>query len=165
MALAMAGPFRVSRRLVEWGLLALVILAVVLVFLRQARWVQGQAELAALESTLGVLRLALVFEQLHVETKSAQVNVAPVPRNPFLLLQRPPANYQGEMIAAKAVDLQPGSWVYDPECGCVGYLPIDSQWLASQSGAASIWYRMSGAARVAQLVAIEAYSWQGKALK
>ena len=151
--------------MLDWGLLALVILVLVLVFLRQQRVVQGQAELAAIKTTVGALRVALVFEQLRAQMGNGQSAVAAAQRNPFLFLQQPPINYQGEMIAARAAAAPPGSWIYDPECGCVAYLPLDPHWLSSPSGATSVWYRVVTEAGVPRLVAMEAYAWQGQDLK
>ena len=51
-----------SVRIVEWSLLAAVIVLLVLLFARQVRVIQGQGELAAVKSTLGALRTALVLD-------------------------------------------------------------------------------------------------------
>ena len=148
----------------EWALLGAVILVLILVLVRQQRRVQGQAELAAIRSTLGALRVAFVLDQLRANTTQPQAAVVTGQRNPFHLLQSAPVNYRGEMNASKVANLQPGSWLYDPECGCIGYRPIDPQWLSGASDAASVWYRVSGGTGVLQLVAMDAYRWQGEAL-
>ena len=158
------GPISLGRRGVEWGLLLLVILVVVLVFLRQQRVVQGQAELAAVKTTLAALRTAFVVSYLHAQAAGGQATVANAQRNPFALLQRPPINYRGEMGAAQAVTADPGSWLYDPACGCIGYLPIDPQWLSSANGATSIWYRVGTGPGPLQLTAMQAYTLQGQVL-
>lgn len=157
-------PIRFSLRVLEWGLLAIVVLAVVLLFLRHAREVRGQAEFAAIRSTLGALRTAFVFGHLKARTAGPQASVAVVQRNPFGLLQRRPANYLGEISAAEAAAAVPGSWLFEPECACVGYLPIDPQWLASANGAMTLWFRVIAGPGPLQLVAMDAYLWQGQVL-
>ena len=146
-------------------MLLTVILVVVLVFLREQRFVQGQAELAAVKTTIGALRTALVFSHLQAQTAKAGDPVAMPQRNPFLLLQFPPAGYQGEMNLAQAAIASPGSWAYDPGCGCVGYVPMNPQWLASPNGAATIWYRVSGGSGPARMDALDRYVWQGQPLQ
>ena len=44
------GPVRTGRRAFEWGLLSVLVLAMALLFMQQAKHVQGQAELAAIKS-------------------------------------------------------------------------------------------------------------------
>ena len=151
------GPIGLGRRGVEWGLLLLVILVVVLVFLRQQRVVQGQAELAAVKTTLAALRTAFVVSHLQGQVAETQGGVVIAQRNPFALLQRPPINYRGEVGAGQAAAADPGSWFYDPMCGCVGYVPIDGQWLSDASGTTDIRYRVSTGPGPLQLRAMQAY--------
>ena len=49
----------------EWGLLTLVIVVLIVVLGREIRQVRGQAERAAIQTTLGVLRTALVVAHLE----------------------------------------------------------------------------------------------------
>ena len=159
------GPLRLDQRGIEWGLLLVVIVVLVLVFLHQQRLVQGQAEAAAVKTTLGALRTAFVADHLQAQAAGVQAAVVTVQRNPFALLQRPPINYLGEMSAVRAAAADPGSWVYDPACGCVGYLPIDPRWLSSTNGAATIWYRVSTGPGPLQLTAMQAYKLQDQVLE
>lgn len=148
----------------EWSLLAAVILVLAIVFGRQVQVVQGQGELAAVKSTLGALRTALVVEHLHQNVMVHAQPVAKTQRNPFELLDRSPANYRGEMSRANVAFAPPGSWFFDKDCACVGYVPLDPRWLDSPSGNTVAWYRLSGAPGPLQLVADEAYIWQGQVL-
>jgi hypothetical protein len=156
-------PFR-TRRIVEWMIVASVILLLVLVFGRQTRLLQGQAELANLKTTLGALRTALVLDHLHKVVAKDTAALALPQHNPFELLQRYPVNYIGEMSPQQAAVAPGGTWVYDPACVCVGYLPIWGEWLDSPNGDVMLWYRVTGASGPLQLTAKEAYRWQGQVL-
>ena len=153
-----------TRRMIEWSILAVVILLLVLVFARQVSVLKGQAELSAVKTTLGALRTAFVLDHLQSKVASRALPVGLVQHNPFELLQRYPVNYLGEMTSAEAVTAPAGSWVFDPVCACVGYLPIYDQWLDSSSGAAIVWYAVSGAPGPLQLTAKQAYVWQDQVL-
>ena len=147
-------------RLAEWSFVAGTIVVLALVFVRQVRVVQGQGELAAVKSTLGALRTALVIDHLHKSVSLGTGLVASAQRNPFELLQRRPVNYLGEMTRDGAEMAPAGSWVFDAVCACVGYRPIYVQWFDSPSGDVMAWYQVSGAPGPFQLTAKEAYIWQ-----
>ena len=155
-----------SVRMVEWLLVTTLIVTLVVVFMHQARVVQRQAELAAVRSTLGALRTALVFQYLQQQTQVAGQTVVIEQRNPFELLQRRPANYAGEIAGHQAADVAPGSWVFDAECVCIGYLPQDTTGFINPSGDAMAWYQVDGAlGSHLQLTPREAYVWQGERMK
>ena len=145
----------------EWTLLLAVIVVVCTLFVRQARVVQGQGELAAVKTTLAALRTALVVDHLQ---KHAQAGVAAKQPNPFELLGRRPLNYFGEISQAQVATAPAGTWVFDSACGCVGYLPIDNQWFDSPSGDFVAWFQLNGAPGPQQLTAREAYLWQSQVL-
>jgi hypothetical protein len=155
-------PF-LSLHLIEWSLVAALIVALALVFTYKVHVVRGQAELAAVKSTLGALRTALVIDHLHTSV-TAGASAASSQPNPFALLQRRPSNYFGQWRAADAETVSGGSWVFDQDCVCVGYLPIYPEWLDSPSGDTMAWYRVEGAPGPRQLTAKEAYRWQGQVL-
>lgn len=159
-----SGPVPLGRRVIEWGLLGIVVLALLVLFLRESRYVQGQAELAAIRTTLAALRLGLVLESIRPGASGNQSDVVFSPLNPFASLQRRPVNYLGEMGVDAALNAAPGSWVFDPTCRCVGYVPIDPVWLADANGATTIWFRISSALGPRQLVALQPYVWQGQNL-
>ena len=151
-----------SRRRVEWTLLVSLMVVVGLLFVREMRAVQGQTEAIAVQTTLGALRTALVIDHLQkIVSKTAPVAVAQ--RNPFELLQRRPANYWGELTLAEAALAPTGSWVFDPVCVCVGYVPMFAQ-IESPSGEVMLWFRVSEAPGPLQLTAKEAYVWHGQVM-
>ena len=154
-------PF-LNLRLVEWSLVAILIMTLVVVFLHQVRVVQRQAELAAVRTTLGALRTAFVIHHLQLRNAPQNQLVAVEQRNPFELLQHRPASYFGEIRMAGSAVVPPGSWVFDAECGCVGYMPADATEFDSPSGDAMVWYQVEIASGPFQLTAKEAYVWQGQ---
>lgn len=150
--------------MVEWSILAVVILLLVLVFVRQVWVLKGQAELSVVKTTLGALRTAFVLDHLQNKVVSRALPVGLVQHNPFELLQRHPVNYRGEMTAAAAQTVPAGSWVFDPVCICVGYLPLHAEWFDSPSGDVMAWFRVDGEPGPLQLTAKEAYVWQGQVM-
>lgn len=157
-------PFR-TQRMLEWMMVALVIMLLALVFAHKVRRVQGQVELAAVQLMLGTLRTTFVIDYADRNAQAWAAPAAPPQTNPFKLLQRYPANYLGEMNAEQALATAlAGGWVFDPECLCVGYLPMDTEWLDSPSGDLMAWYRVSDGPGPLQLTAKENYRWQGQAL-
>jgi hypothetical protein len=153
-----------NQRLVEWSLVALLMGALVVGFLHQVRVVQRQAEFANIRTTLGALRTAFVMQHLQAQMPGQNQSVAPMQRNPFDLLAQRPVNYRG-VIDAKNLSLLPaGGWVFDPVCGCIGYLPLDASEFDSASGDAVAWFVVNTSSLPFQLTAKEAYVWQGQVL-
>ena len=151
-------------RVLEWSLVAAVIVAVALAFLREMREVQAQAEVAAVKSTLGALRMALVIDYARQMARTKGESVASTQRNPFGLLQRRPANYLGELGRARAALVPAGSWVFDSDCSCVGYRPLHAQGVGGPSGDTMLWYGVRTGYGAPELVARDAYVWQGQAM-
>ena len=149
----------------QWSLLGAVIVVLILFFVRHVRVLQGQAELSTVKSTLQVLRMALQIDHLQNSLTAGQLSVAQRQRNPFELLQQRPSNYLGEMSRAQAGVAPSGSWVFDRDCVCVGYLPLDAHWFDSPSGDVMAWYAVSGAPGPLRLTAKESYIWQDRALR
>ena len=154
-----------SRRVMEWCFLGLVIVALIMVFGHHVRQLQGRGELAAFKTTLGALRAALVTDYLQHSASNSARPVALLQRNPFELLQRQPVNFAGEVRQEPGAELAPGSWVFDPVCVCVGYLPIYPQWFDSASGEPLLWFRISAGLPPFQLSAKEAYLWFDEAIQ
>jgi hypothetical protein len=151
--------------MVEWGILGVLVLVFAGIFGHYARQIQGQSERAAVLSTLGALRTALVID--HVQrAASPGLQQRPVAAaiNPFLVLQTPPLNYAGEMSVLQTLAAPAGSWVYDPQCGCIGYLPRDTAWAEASSDAAVLWFKVSDGPGPAVLKAQRLYLWQGVAV-
>ena len=142
----------------EWGLLALLILALVLLFLHKAQQVQGQAELATIKTTLGALRTAAIMDDLQAKARG---RAGATQVNPFELLQVRPVNYQGALSPLQATGVREGSWWFDLDRGCVTYAPLEPRWLTGHSGGAVLRFRVIAGGGPLQLEALEPYLWQG----
>ena len=153
-----------NRRAVEWSLLVLVILVLMAAFAHQLRVVQAQGELAAIKTTLGALRTALVIDHLQAATTSKGQLVEIAQRNPFLLLDHVPGNYVGAMAGSNADTLPPGNWVFDAYCNCIGYGPMYPFALTEGGGAPTLWFRISAPPGPLQISPVQAYRWQGELL-
>jgi hypothetical protein len=153
-----------NQRVAEWALVVVLIGALALAFLHQVRVVQRQAEFAGIKSTLGALRTAFVMRHLQAQLPGQNPELSLMPRNPFDLLERRPVNYRG-VIRAKDLALLPaGGWVFEPVCGCVGYVPLDAAEFDSVSGDPVAWFVVNASALPYQLTPKEAYVWQGQVL-
>jgi len=152
-----------QRRGVEWGLLFAAILALVLLFLHEGRKVQAQAELAAVQATLGALRSAALLQDLHARASAGRVGTVQqvLVTNPFELLRARPGNYLGVLEAPQMLTIRPGSWFFDPDCGCVGYTPSEPRWLDSPVSAVALRFKVRIGEGPLQLEALERYVWQG----
>ena len=149
-------PPWLSQRVLEWGIAALILVALVWVFERQASIVQGQSERMAVRVTIRILREAMVADRL---LKSSRPVIGTATPNPFSLLESLPANFAGEIAASKVATVAPGSWVYDPEGPCVGYRLMYPQWLKPAQLDDAIWFRLSMSAGEARLVPRVPYIW------
>jgi hypothetical protein len=156
-------PF-LNVRLVEWSLVAMLIMVLILAFLHQARAVQRQAELSAVRTTLGALRTAFVIQHLQLASATSGQSVVVAQRNPFELLERRPVNYFGEIRSLDTTMVPPGNWVFDAVCGCVGYMPADAEAFDSPGGELMAWYRVEANSGPLQLTAKEVYLWQGQVM-
>lgn len=150
------------RRPGEWLLMAALVVILLMVFMRYVRQVQGQSELAAIKTTVGALRTALVIDHLQRQVLPTKEQTLPPTRNPFEVIKQKPANYFGVVSKAQAASVPPGSWVFVESCPCVGYLPMDDLWLDSPSSDPLIWYAVTGMPGVLQLVPVEKYRWNNE---
>jgi hypothetical protein len=155
-----------NSRWVEWGILALCIGIVTAVLWQYGLQVRAQTERAAVQSTLGALRTALVLDYVQSmlpqrKRALATADRPAAPPNPFTLLQQPAANYAGEIPAALLQEVAPGRWVYDSRCGCIGYKPLDPAGLDAPSGAQAVWFTVEATSAAPQLRPIQAYVWGG----
>jgi hypothetical protein len=149
----------------EWGVLAAAVVMVTGMLWREARLVQGQAERAAVVSTLGALRTALVVDHLQVKLKQAQGRTATLQDNPFLLVQSVP-QYAGIKSMGQLAEVTPGSWVYDATCPCIGYRPLYPQWLESSPEPVALWFKLEGPlGGPLQLTPLGPYVWQGQNIR
>jgi hypothetical protein len=154
-----------SLRMVEWSILALLVLASGFWFVRQTYVVKGQAELAAVRTTLGALRTAFILEHLRLAVQDPAASVASPQRNPFELVGAHPANYRGPIRPAQLLDVPAGQWFFEIDCECVGYRPFHAEWLDSPNSDTVAWYRVSQPPGPLQLKPLEPYLWQGKPLE
>jgi len=148
-----------SRRVIEWSIIAAVLISLVWALEHEARTLRGQGEKVAVRSTLNALRASLVIDQLL-----SQVRHTSAPKNPFTLLQELPPNYGGELAMRNIYSVPPGSWVFDPECGCVGYRVLYPQWLEPTQEADTLWFRVATRAGDASLLPLAEYRWFGQPL-
>jgi hypothetical protein len=151
-----------TRRSAEWSLLVIVILVLMGVLGQQVRMVQAQGELAAIKSTLGALRTALVIDHLHAAVAQTGQRVAPPQRNPFLVLDHVPANYAGVLGVVHAETVPPGHWVFDDYCHCIGYGPTYPYALDGAGDAPMVWFRVSAPPGPLQIAPLQPYYWQGE---
>ena len=154
-----------SLRMTEWLILALLVLAVGFWFARQAYVVKGQAELAAVRTTLGALRTAFILEHLRQAVQDPVKGVAPSQRNPFDLVQTRPPNYRGAIQPLQLLDVPAGQWFFETEGECIGYRPFHPEWLDSPNSDTVAWYRVSQPPGPLQLNPLEPYRWQGAPLE
>ena len=157
-------PVRMSRRVVEWGLLGAAILLLVIVFLRQARMVQDQAELAAVRTTLAAMRTAAVLQHIQASAGNSGSGVTRAQQNPFAALQNPPLHYLGELDVRRLPDAITG-WFFDPACRCVGYARAQTRWFPVSDGAQLLLFQVRGGAGPLQLFAMEDYFWRGELVR
>lgn len=148
--------------MVEWSILSLVVLALMWVFARQAQLVRGQAERAAVKLTLGAIRTALVIEHLRTQTAPAQPGSAAASvYNPFMLLQNVPVNFAGEFSMSNIYLAPAGTWVFDPQCVCIGYRLLYPEWLEQPINGEAVWFRIAAPSGPLQVTALDRYVWQG----
>lgn len=153
--------------LFEWGTLALVVCVVVLFVWREARQVQMLAESSAVQTNLRQLRTALINDYLQGEVQRQQTTKVPraLENNPFLLLDKPLTNYAGVVPMGAVSTAQQGTWVFDPACPCVGYLPLFPGDLVKNSDVAVLWFRVVSAQGPRKLEAWAEYRWAGVVIR
>ncbi|MES2948874.1 MAG: hypothetical protein V4858_10080 [Pseudomonadota bacterium] len=143
----------------EWSLVALILLGLAFAFEREIRSLQNQSERVFVWSTLASLRTALVLNRLARQVRPDDASL--IEKNPFRLLQQLPANYAGEMPMQDVYLVPPGSWLFDPDCPCVGYRLLYPEWLEPAQEIGVIWFRIGRAGDGPSLSPLEDYLWQG----
>ncbi len=161
--MAAASPWQ-NHRLLEWALVAAVLVALIWVFERQVGVVQGQAERLTVQLTLKALRDTLTLEQLLKPTRPSGTSAAQKTINPFALLQGTP-NFAGNASMASIGTVPPGNWVFDPDCGCIGYRLRYPQGLEPTQEADAIWFRVEAANGVFRLSPKASYRWFEQVLR
>jgi len=161
--MATASPWQ-NHRLLEWALVAAVLVALIGAFERQVGVVQGQAERLTVQLTLKLLRDTLTLEQLLKATRPPVASTQPKTTNPFALLQGVP-NFAGNATKATVGTVSPGNWVFDPECGCIGYRLRYPQGLEPTQEADVIWFRVEAVNGVFRLSPQANYRWFEQVLR
>lgn len=149
-------------RMVEWGILALVVLGFAWALGWYAQRVHAQAERAAVLSTLGAVRTSFVLGRLQTEVQGAPSSTAAANAgNPFDQLERYPA-YGGEVRGRDVGAVAAGQWVFDVQCDCIGYKPLYLDALESSERLEALWFQRRGSGRSTFLVPMDRYVWQGQ---
>ncbi len=152
-----------SRRLTEWCLVALILLGLGFAFEREIRSLQGQSERVFVWSTLASLRTALVINRLARQVRPDDASL--IEKNPFRLLQQLPPNYAGELPMRNVHLVPPGSWLFDPDCPCVGYRLLYPEWLEPAQEVGVVWFRLGNTEGSPSLTPLADYLWLGAHLK
>jgi len=104
-------------------------------FLNRIGFYQEQAEKAAMEQTLGVIRSALHLQVASLVAKGRESEIPNLLiKNPMDWLADKPKNYAGEYFAPKPQDIEPGSWYFDLQSGNLIYLPRNNAHLRLEQG-------------------------------
>ena len=148
-------------RMVEWCVLAVLVLVFAGFTAQHVLDLKGQTERAAVLSTLGAIRTALVIDHLQRVTSREVTGQSAAPANPFLTLQKPPPNYRGEMAVLEALEVPPGSWVFDPQNLSIGYMPQDPHWYDDNTGTRILWFRTDQGPGPRALLPLAPYVWRG----
>lgn len=77
------------------------------------------------------MRSAFVLDHLRLMARGEGYTVASMQHNPFELLEHYPGNYVGVLSASQEAVAPAGGWLFDPQCVCVGYRPVWTEWLGS----------------------------------
>lgn len=109
--------------LFEFAVAAIIVAILTGVLLMRLMDYREQAELAAVERTVGILRSALVFKSGSLAARGQQDELTSlITKNPVELLSEKPANYLGEYYAPDNSRLPKGSWYYDRASKMLVYL-------------------------------------------
>ena len=150
----------------EWAVVVAVVLAAVTAVNHQYQELQGQAEYAAIQSVLGSMRTAMVLQYLQdaADKKTPSNAAAAVVSNPITLLQPLPV-YAGIVRMGDQAQVQPGNWMFDADCGCIGYRPLNPDWLAPYQDFPSLWFKLRSTQGVPELVAMHSYFWRNAPIR
>ena len=109
--------------LFEFAVSAIIVAILTGVLLLRLMDYREQAELAAVERAVGILRSALVFKSGSLAARGQQDEIdALASSNPVDLLLEKPANYLGEYYAPDNNRLRKGCWYYDRSSKLLVYL-------------------------------------------
>ncbi len=152
--------------LFEWSVLGLVVCVMAGVLWHETQFLRKRSERTAVQTTLQTLRTALVTEYLHRELVKNSGGVRRAPQtNPFALLDPVPSNYGGEVQTGIALAMPQGQWLYERDCVCVAYRPLDSDGLQPESEAPVLRFYVSTSGGPQHLQAREPYQWGDVSLR
>lgn len=152
-----------NRRLTEWCLVALILLGLGFAFEREIRSLQAQSERVLVGSTLASMRTALVLNRLTRQLRPNDPSLRG--KNPFLLLEQLPPSFAGEVPMRDVYRVAPGSWVFAPECPCVGYRLLYPEWVEPTPAAGAIWFDVGKTDGGTSLTPQADYLWLGTRLR
>jgi prepilin-type N-terminal cleavage/methylation domain-containing protein len=100
--------------LIELAVVISIVAVAIGLLLERALFYQEQAEKAAMEQTLGIVRSALHLQVASLLAKNKTDELPKlVERNPMEWLAEKPKNYAGEYYAPRPGDVTPGNWYFD----------------------------------------------------
>jgi hypothetical protein len=124
---------------------------------------QGQSERILVKSTFASLRTGLVLNRLARQMRPDDPSL--IEKNPFMLLQQLPPSYAGTLRMQDVQSVPPASWLFDPECNCVGYRLMYPEWLDPPQDADTIWFQVDASQGVARLSPRASYRWFNQTLQ
>jgi general secretion pathway protein G len=108
------GKSRTGFTLIELAVVISIVAVSTGLLFQRALFYQEQAEKAAMEQTVGVVRSALHLQVASLIAKNKTDELPKlVERNPMEWLAQKPKNYAGEYYAPRSGDVTPGSWYFD----------------------------------------------------
>lgn len=127
--------------------LALVVLTLVAgVFAHRFRYLQEYAEKTAMEMTVMNMRTGLRYKVagLMMENRMQELPLL-LQENPINWLEKPPANYLGELINPANHEIPAGSWYFDGARRQLVYrLSLNSYFEGPRAGGSEIRFRVAG---------------------
>jgi type II secretory pathway pseudopilin PulG len=119
--------------LFEFGIVAVVLCILLVVFLDRALNYQEYAERTAMELTIVNIRsgLRLRVAELITQDRLSEIGKL-VDENPVRWLERPPTNYLGELALPVSKALPSGNWYFDSARRELVYLPRDNRYSSAQ---------------------------------
>ncbi len=107
----------------EFAIVAIILAILTGVLLQRLLDYQQQAELAAVQRTVAILRSALVLKTAQLRMGNDPSAVAPLAaQNPMDWLAEKPPNYLGEFFSPDLTELQDGNWLFDRKDKSLIYL-------------------------------------------
>ncbi len=116
------------------------------VFGYRFRYLQELSEKTAMEMTVMNIQAGLRYRvaELMMENRMQELSSV-LKENPIRWLERPPANYLGEIASPENAEVQPGSWYFDPGKRQLVYrLNLDDHFETRAGGAPEVRFAVIG---------------------